>query len=145
MARVLPFIDGWVDGITAATPKDTVLTTAVEVWRDTRWDYFIEVNCAGDFNEDFPMVKNDGTPDHVGNGQPSLVYRGSILALPDEKDVPHLVGRTDQWSAVDSLITDLSGITTAEELLTGIDVRVKEAQMQSIGEKIRRALPGRRR
>lgn len=110
-----------VDAVTGATPKTVFMVeTVVEV--GSIWDYFIEVNVSGDYNEVFPALKKDGTPDENGNGQPSIIYRGRIAASPGRQSIPRLAGRTEQWQSVKYIIPDLKGITTAKDLLSDIKV-----------------------
>ena len=114
-----------VDALTGATPKAEHFTIETRIPAGSRWTYYIEVNVAGDFNVNFPAQKNDGTPDPQGNGQPSIIYRGSLQAAPGAKDGPRLIGRTEQFYPVDHIIADLAGITTAAELFTQINVTCK--------------------
>lgn len=111
-----------VDAISGATPTGGVFTARVSIPKGSRWDAYIEVNASADFNADFPYWHEDGSPDHDVNGQPSLVYRGRVVALPDSNDALRLIGRTDQWIPVDYLIEDLTGITSAKDLITDITV-----------------------
>mgnify|MGYP006302189977 CR=1 FL=1 len=111
-----------VEGITAATPKSDFIETKVCVPFGSQWIYYLEVNVSGDFNESFPNQHPDGYPDTAGNGQPSLIYKGSITAKNGNSDVPELVGRTKQWQPVDYILDDLKGITTAAELLNEVKV-----------------------
>ncbi|MDW7680087.1 MAG: hypothetical protein SCK70_05955, partial [bacterium] len=37
--------------------------------------------------------------------------------------IPQLIGRTDQWVAIDSIITDLTGITSAKNIFSSIEVK----------------------
>ena len=110
-----------VDAVTGATPR-TVLVVETEVEAGSLWDYFIEVNVSGDYNEIFGANKKDGTPDENGNGQPSIIYKGRINAAPENRSFPRLIGRTDQWERVDYIITDMKGITTAKDLFSEIKV-----------------------
>jgi len=110
-----------VDAITAATPKQG-LVAMTTVPAGSKWNYFIEINVSGDFNNIFPWMIADGAPDPDGNGQPSLIYRGQIKAVAGEKDVPKPIGRTKQWDPVDYIIPDLNGMTKAQELLSKIEV-----------------------
>lgn len=113
------------DAVTCATPK-TSLVTAVGVALGTRWEVFVEVNVSGDFNVDFPGFSREGFSDRYGNGQPSLVYHGSIEATVGSTCRPELIGRTDQYEPIDHLMTDLKGITTAKELLKTVFVSCTE-------------------
>jgi len=113
--------DPVIDAVTSATPKQGI-TVEVQVPRGSRWHYFIEVNASGDYNETFSSVLPGGAPDLAGNGQPSLVYRGDIKAIPGHKTSPKLIGRTHQAHSVDDIIEDLDGITSAKSLLSRITV-----------------------
>ena len=111
------------DAVTGATPKGGEFTVKASVPADSQWEYFIEVNLSGDFNVSFPSQLENGTPDPEGNGQPSLIYKGEIEAKPGPSNVPQLIGRTDQWVAIDSIITDLTGITSAKNILSSLEVK----------------------
>ncbi|OHB64700.1 MAG: hypothetical protein A2Y77_03800 [Planctomycetes bacterium RBG_13_62_9] len=63
-----------------------------------------------------------GETDRYGNGQPSLIYRGHIDATAGATSRPELIGRMDQYLPIDEIETDLTGITTAKELLRQVEV-----------------------
>ncbi len=105
------------DAMTGATPKAEEFPIFTEADRGGRWNYYIEVNCSGDYNAAFRSRDNNGMPDPQGNGQPSLVYRGQIQAFPGEFSQPSLIGRTDQWQETEELNPDLSGMTSAKDLI----------------------------
>ena len=107
--------------ITGATPE-LGITAQAKVSPKSKWNYFIEVNVAGDYNGDFPSMRENGMPDPQGNGQPSLIYKGSVVAEPGFKSSPILIGRTEQWNPTDKITTDVNGITTAKEVLGKIEV-----------------------
>jgi hypothetical protein len=109
------------DAITCATPRAKLNPTA-RVPRGTRWAYFVEVNVSGDCSIHFPHMSEDGFSDRYGNGQPSIIYRGSIEAMEGSASQPELWGRTDQHIPVETAITDVHQITTARELLRAITV-----------------------
>ena len=109
------------DAISGATPREN-FSTQIRVPPESQWEYYIEVNVSGDFNAAFPSMTERGMPDTDGNGQPSLVYRGEIVAEPHSADTPALIGRTEQWSAVDSVITDMVGIDSAVHILQDVKV-----------------------
>jgi hypothetical protein len=111
-----------VDAISGATPKGGTFKARVELPLGSKWEYYIEMNVSGDYNYDFPSCLEDGTPDPEGNGQPSLIYKGIIKATPGNSCIPELIGRTDQWIAVDHIIEDLKGITNAKKVLSNINV-----------------------
>lgn len=109
------------DAVTGATPKEE-LTCRIEVPGGTSWNYFIEVNVSGDFNDSFGAASKDGKRDPNGNGQPSLIYKGQITARPGKSSEPRLIGRTDQFEAVSEVIPDLEGISSAKNLFSSIQV-----------------------
>jgi hypothetical protein len=109
------------DAITFATPKsEFIINTPVP--EGSNWNYFVEVNVSGDFNADFPKQTTDGRADRNGNGQPSLVYKGTIEAVRGAISRPAVLGHTDQFEPVTTLTENAEGMTTALELLKTIKV-----------------------
>jgi hypothetical protein len=109
------------DALSGATPQK-VLTVKTTLSKGDKWHYFIEVNASGDYNRNFPSMSDQGIPDSQGNGQPSLIYSGEILTIPNQKDTPKLIGRTLQMDKTNKIITDLSGINSAKKLLFKTEV-----------------------
>jgi hypothetical protein len=110
-----------INAVTGATPK-VDFTTEVIVPAKSFWNYFIEVNVSGDYNNAFPVSQKDGKQDRQGNGQPSIIYRGTITSSPGQQSSPQLIGRTEQLQSIKHIITDLEGITTAQNLFSTIEV-----------------------
>jgi len=104
------------DAVTCATPR-AELNATTEVRRGSQWAYFVEVNVSGDYSAAFASLSEAGISDRYGNGQPSLVYRGTIEATEGQTSRPELWGRTDQHVATGEVTTDLDQITTSGELL----------------------------
>jgi hypothetical protein len=109
------------DAVTYATPKEHLIVHT-SVPEGSRWSYFIEVNVSGDFNAAFPKESKDGRTDRNGNGQPSLVYGGTIEAIKGAVSRPNVLGHTDQHEPVTQLVRNTEGMTTALELLKKITV-----------------------
>lgn len=109
------------DAVTYATPKER-LVVRTDVPEGSRWKYFIEVNVSGDFNADFTKQSKDGRTDRDGNGQPSLVYGGTIEAVKGAVSQPVVLGHTDQYEPIFKLTENTEGITTALKLLKTIKV-----------------------
>ncbi|MFH1719344.1 MAG: hypothetical protein ABIF19_18480, partial [Planctomycetota bacterium] len=92
-----------IDALTGATPKQN-LACEIEVPAKSTWNCYVEINASGDYNETFAEVLKDGKRDQHGNGQPSIIYKGQIEAVPGKRCVLRLVGRTDQLESVDHII-----------------------------------------
>ncbi len=112
-------------GVTGATQKIASISRGITVHYGSKWAYYVEVNVAGDYNPAFPSYQNDGTPDHDGNGQPSLIYSGVITAVPGTVSNPKLIGRTEQLYISTSINSDLEGIGNAQKLFKNIEVSCK--------------------
>lgn len=113
-----------VAAVTGATPVQHI-NSEIRVPVNSVWNYYIEINVSGDYNDSFPPVLKDGRKDPNGNGQPSIIYRGRITALPGQRSVPGLIGRTDQLEGISHIIEDIEGISTAKDLLSKIEVTGK--------------------
>jgi hypothetical protein len=111
-----------VDIASGATPKEGIFSREVSVPLGSEWLYFIEVNVAGDYNATFPSYTASGIPDPHGNGQPSIIYRGKIKALPGKESIPELIGRTEQMYMESTINPDLEGIESAKEVFSEIKV-----------------------
>jgi hypothetical protein len=112
------------DVITGATPKRGELIATITVPEKSHWRYYIEVNASGDYSENFPYWSDLGLPDSEGNGQPSIIYSGLIVAQNGKTSKPKLIGRTDQWSNLSTLYTDIDKITSAKGLVENMIVEV---------------------
>jgi len=121
------------DAVTGATPKGD-FSVEVVVPAKSVWNYFVEANVSGDYNDTFPAEGKDGTKDRNGNGQPSVVYRGKIASAPGRQSVPGLIGRTDQFENVKEVNPDLDGITTARGLFYLIQVSCELPQLAEEGK-----------
>ncbi len=113
------------DAVTCATPQ-AKFERQIALPRGGRWRCFIEVNVSGDHNEHYPEKTADGRRDVHSNGQPSIVYCGEIRALGGKTARPVVLGRTDQFEATKDLSEDLSGITTAAQLLCDITIACRD-------------------
>ena len=115
-----------VDAISGATPMVNHLKFKTVVDSGAVWKYYVEVNVSGDYNNDFPKYLDGGIPDSEVNGQPSLIYCGTIASIPGQHGKSQLIGRTDQITASSKIVSDLGGITSARQLLKKINVSVSK-------------------
>ena len=118
----IPSIRKPVDVISGATPKVRKFSVQIVIPGGSRWYYFIEVNVSGDYTQDFPSVKADGTIDTQGNGQPSIIYKGEITGVPGNHSTPDLIGRTEQLYLSTNINNDLNGIVSAKVVFSDISV-----------------------
>ena len=110
------------EAITRATSRTETINAQAIVPRASRWRYYVEMNVAGDFNRAFPLEREDQRLDYHGNGQPSLVYAGEIVAEPDSSSIPQPVGRSDQYQFSGELIPDIKGLDSALRVFKKIEV-----------------------
>lgn len=111
-----------VDAISGPTPLNAAIVKEFIIPGGSSWDYFIEVNLAGDYTSEFPPYQASGVMDPYENGQPSIVYYGEIDAVAGAKSTPRLIGRTEQMYFDSTLNHDLTGIENAKEVFS--DIRV---------------------
>ena len=112
--------------VTGATPQEEHFTTSVEVKPGSRWLCWIEVNLSGDFNSDYQQYDEKAkTSDEDFCGQPALIYRGEITAIPGIQIVPELYGQSVLNSPDGKTVQPVSnGVTTAKGIFKSIKIRV---------------------
>lgn len=111
-----------VDSYSGATPLNDVLKVPFMQDLTGKWFSFIEVNASADYNQTFSYWSKENMPDSEANGQPSLIYKGEIDFDKKAVQTAVLTGRTVQFGTADSLFSDLSGITTAKDLIKEIRI-----------------------
>jgi len=99
--------------------SDSPLQQAVRV--------FLEINQAFDFNRSWTTTRFPDDAYYATSGQPSLVYATDAIDLmsPAEKYEMKLIGHGHHSGATGELFTDLSGFTSALEIVKQVVVRVK--------------------
>ncbi len=79
--------------ITGATPKPGYFDTRVRIAPGSRWICWIEVNLAGDYNENYPEYDEvRKTSDEFKTGQPALLYKAEIEAVTGNSVKPEING-----------------------------------------------------
>lgn len=114
------------DAITKATGEAGLVKAEAVVPRGARYLCYLEMNVAGDFNAAYPFENADGRLDYHGNGQPSLVYRGEIVAEPGKSFPLPVFGRTEHYQFPEGIIEDVEGFDNALECLRDVKVTCKE-------------------
>jgi len=113
-----------IEAVSSATSKNNQISTGIYLNKNTNWQYFIEVNVSGDYNEFYKPFLENGTPDTEGNGQPSIIYSGIINFEKEDSSESEIIGRTHQTKITDSLIENLYGLTTAKNILNKIEIKL---------------------
>ena len=116
------------DAITEPTPLIEHFNIRREVAYGSKFILWMEMNLAGDFNANYTEADADkGDWDY--SGQPPLVWRCEIEAVPGNKYVPELFGQVDMEKPYEQMIQPLSDkVTTAKKVFKSIEIRVIQAQ-----------------
>jgi hypothetical protein len=122
------------DAVTGATPRVGRFRTSVQVPYGSRWVCWIEMNQSGDFNDSYrDRDAEEKKVDVHFSGQPPLIYRGEIAAIPGEKIVPALYGESAIDNPAGQIIVPVSdGVTTAKNIFKSIEIRVVPAGQNRI-------------
>ena len=114
------------DAVTAASPeKDFVVQTDVSCGFQ-EFVLLLEVNISLDYNDVYSVnVQEDNPKYNKRSGQPALVYQKDIdLSTPSRYEMK-LTGHSNPSGADGSLFTDLSGLTTALQIIESVVVVVE--------------------
>lgn len=110
------------DGVTAATPNTNfILSSGFDASGDSRIRVMLEVNASFDWNETYHENAYPDDPVYSGSGyvgQPALLFATPFIN-PRESNIlkMRLVGRGHHSGRNGEVYTDLSGITTARDLV----------------------------
>jgi hypothetical protein len=111
--------------ITGATPKPGYFDTRVRITPGSSWICWIEVNLAGDFNENYPEYDEvRKTSDEFKTGQPALLYKAEIEAVVGNSVKPEINGIILLDTSGKAIIASPSGITTASGIFDEININV---------------------
>ncbi len=121
--------------VTCATPLQEHFILRRRVKYAGSFILWMEMNLAGDFNESYREDNEQAeTIDWDYSGQPPLVYRCEITAVPGNKYIPDLFGQVDMEKPFDQMIVPVSdGVTTAKDVFKSIEIRVVGAEPNSPG------------
>ena len=114
------------DAVTCATPQSEQFQISTLVEAGSKWLCWIEVNLAADFNTDYPQFDEArGRMDTHLNGQPALLYRAQIHALPGNTATPKIFAKS-LLSASGCVVIEqkTDGITTAAEIFPYLHIKV---------------------
>jgi len=111
--------------VSGATPKADFFSIRVEVKPESEWLCWIEMNLAGDFNDDFPEFDFETLrEDEFSCGQPALLFKAAVTAEEGMEYKPDLSGQSiwDDGSVRIEPVSD--GITTARNVFDTIRISV---------------------
>ncbi len=121
------------DAITGATPLPGYFVTRVQVPPGSRWNCYIEMNLAGDFNEHYQVYNEEQkTSDEYMTGQPALLYKAEITAEEGNISVPEIIGISVLDSKDSDIIKPLEGITTATDVFDEMEISVQKPKPRII-------------
>ena len=114
-----------VDAVTGATPKPGYFTTRVRVKPGSKWNCWIEMNLAGDYNDHYKEYDEvNKITDTFASGQPALIYKAEIEAVKGNSAIPRIVGMSILDSENGEIIQPLQGITSATDVFDEMDITV---------------------
>jgi len=115
------------DGITGASPLAGFDLKCVEKRGLTHFIVKVEVNHSKDFNDTYPKDVVEGDPRYSGeSGQPALVYKADVnLASGQKTFTATLIGHSSPDGSDGTVYADMTGITTALDIVKQITVIVK--------------------
>lgn len=115
------------DALTGATPKGNfTLNTGSKVAADNSFRVLFEINQPWDSNDFWTNNKFPENLNYNTSLQPALVYEATIS--PESSKTEYLlnpIGHSHPAGETGELFTDISSITTAREIFSKIEVRVK--------------------
>ncbi len=116
--------------VTGATPQVENFKITREIERGSKWICWMEMNLAGDFNADHQEFNAEKkTVDEDFSGQPALVYRCEIEAIPGNKYVLELFGQVVMNKPFEEMIQPVtSDITSAKEVFKSVQIRITEGE-----------------
>lgn len=114
-----------IDAVSGATPQPGYFITRARMKPGSRWICWIEMNLAGDYNENYPEYDEEKkTSDEYGTGQPALVYKAYVEAQKGNVVIPEVIGMSIVDETGGGIIRPLEGITTALDVFDEIVISV---------------------
>jgi hypothetical protein len=112
--------------VTVPTPQDEHFKIRYEVKPGSKWICWLEMNLAGDFNEKYQEYDPEQKIiDWDFSGQPSLIYRTEITAIPGRQFIPELYGKAVLNSPTSQTVQPITDdITTAKDIFKSIKINV---------------------
>lgn len=118
------------DAVTAASPEGNFRLATKAPQALTKFVVLAEINNPGDYNDAYPKNASPGSPNSSGlppvSGQPSIIWAATIdLSSGPVTYEMKPVGHGSPDGKDGTIDPDLSGLTTAKDIIRGITVTVK--------------------
>jgi hypothetical protein len=114
------------DAVTAASPEGNFRLVTKAPQALTKFVVLAEVNNPGDYNEAYPKTPDEGSPNYSRggvSGQPSIIWAATVDLSSKPATVELVpVGHGSPGGADGGLYPDLSGLTTAKDIVRKITV-----------------------
>lgn len=119
------------DAMTGATPLGSFELQMNHTGPLSEFVVKAEFNHQEDFNDYFPKDASPGTPNYSGgehgSGQPAVVYAAKVNLNSAYKEfTAELVGHSSSDGSDGNIRSDISGLTTARNILKRLSVRIEE-------------------
>ena len=118
------------DGISGATPTGSFDVKVTPLRESGPFVVKVELNHSTDFNDFYPKSASEGDANYsggkMGSGQPALVFAATVdLASGRKTFRADLVGHSSPDGTDGNIRTDLSGLTTALDIVKQITVSIQ--------------------
>jgi hypothetical protein len=115
------------DALTSATPKGNFrLQTALSDLTSGKFRILLEINQPWDSNKFWTNDKFPGDLNYFGSLQPSVIYAATIdVSAAGEPVFLNPIGHGHPSGSNGQLITDLTTLTTAKEIIHSVNIRLK--------------------
>lgn len=123
--------------VSGATPKPGYFVERVSVEKNSEWILWMEVNLAGDFNDNYKEFNEElNITDEYATGQPALIYKAKINTATGAgtEIIPEIIGISVQGETLDSIIKPVTGITTAKDIFDEISLLVVKTKPRIINK-----------
>ena len=123
--------------VSGATPKPGYFVERVSVEQNSDWILWMEVNLAGDFNDNYKEFNDElNITDEYATGQPALVYKAKINTATGAGNeiIPEIIGISMPGETLDSIIKPVTGITTATDIFDEISLQVVKTKPRIINK-----------
>lgn len=126
-----------IDAVSGATPQPGYFTTRVRVKPGSKWNCWIEMNLAGDYNDSYPEYDEETKmTDDYGTGQPALVYKASIEAIIGNMAIPDIIG-ISLFEEEGKVVCSLTGVTTALDVFDEMTIKAVKPKPKILSNKIK--------